>query len=350
MLGFINQRKMELFWPIFSVVVLLFTLALVLFNYVREKLLLFVKMHMFFVFGKDTKWKSKKIDEKIPENAIVHTKTIIFLRHGESTWNVTFNRSKIFLLPRLIYAILYEAYLYISGVRDSWFYDSPLCDEGIKQSEELREYFEKKSKELKNSNEEPILRSLIGLEGSQKSIIVSSNLRRALSTAAISFYDRVLKTEENITVLSALQEIIPNPDTLSNTPTNIQPTPSWIEKKNPLYIPKIYERKMHISFNKGNKPLSSRGIDRLMEFNEWVANNVSDDQILIVSGHSLWFRSYFREFLPFASNHVAKTKKIQNNALISFKLNIYENPTNKANKVYHIDPESVAPIYKGFTK
>jgi hypothetical protein len=48
-------------------------------------------------------------------------KTLIFIRHGESTWNDTFNKSKLpwYFLPRLIYSSLYE--LSLIFVRDSWY-------------------------------------------------------------------------------------------------------------------------------------------------------------------------------------------------------------------------------------
>ena len=56
----------------------------------------------------------------------IRRKTIYFVRHGESTWNDTFNKGKhrtvlVFILgfvPNLIKAILYELYLLLSGKMD----------------------------------------------------------------------------------------------------------------------------------------------------------------------------------------------------------------------------------------
>jgi len=53
-------------------------------------------------------------------------KTIYFVRHGESTWNDTFNKGKhrstvafvIGFVPGLIKAVLYELYLLLSGKLD----------------------------------------------------------------------------------------------------------------------------------------------------------------------------------------------------------------------------------------
>jgi hypothetical protein len=59
-------------------------------------------------------------------DTVIRRKTIYFVRHGESTWNDTFNKGKhrsilVFVLgfiPNLIKAILYELYLLLSGKMD----------------------------------------------------------------------------------------------------------------------------------------------------------------------------------------------------------------------------------------
>ena len=59
-------------------------------------------------------------------NTPIQRKTIYFVRHGESTWNDTFNKGKhrsviVFVLgfiPNLIKALLYELYLLLSGKMD----------------------------------------------------------------------------------------------------------------------------------------------------------------------------------------------------------------------------------------
>ena len=56
----------------------------------------------------------------------VERKTIYFIRHGESTWNDTFNKGQhrsalVFVLgfiPGLIKALAYELYLLLSGKLD----------------------------------------------------------------------------------------------------------------------------------------------------------------------------------------------------------------------------------------
>lgn len=66
------------------------------------------------------------------------------------------------------------------------------------------------------------LKILSGAEG--KSIIVSSNLRRALETATIGFWGRLQRTGEKIHVLSDLQEMSKNVDTMSlSKPKSLPP-------------------------------------------------------------------------------------------------------------------------------
>jgi len=304
---------------------------------------------IFLLQSRDTKFKNKTIDREISPSDVIEEKqkTLIFLRHGESTWNVTFNRSKnpIYFIPRLLHAGAYEVYLLLTGKRDSWFYDSPLCHEGIEQSKELANYLQT----LPSVNQENLILHIInkteGVNDLADSVIVSSNLRRSLSTAVITFGDRLKRTEESIIVHHSMQEISRNPDTLSITPARLQPIASWIEHSTSLNIPKTYQNQLQVTGNTGNKSVNSTGKDRLNEFNEWVFKSIEQEYI-IVSGHSLWFRHFFKEFLPANSNHIAKTNKVSNNALISFKVTYRK---LKSGEIHcEIDPSSITPVYKGF--
>ena len=59
-------------------------------------------------------------------SANVEKRTIVFIRHGESTWNETFNKGShrsalvfaIGYIPNMIKAILYECYLILTGKID----------------------------------------------------------------------------------------------------------------------------------------------------------------------------------------------------------------------------------------
>ena len=56
----------------------------------------------------------------------VEHRLIVFVRHGESTWNETFNKGDrsrlsfaVFFIPNLIYALLVEFYLFVAGHSDA---------------------------------------------------------------------------------------------------------------------------------------------------------------------------------------------------------------------------------------
>ena len=67
---------------------------------------------------------------------------------------------------------------------------------------------------------------------------------------------------------------------------------------------------------------------------------------VIVGGHSLWFKSYFQNFLPFSSNHVAKQKKIINGGVVAFDL--VKVTTTQYGDKYMVDPNSIKVVYGGF--
>ena len=157
---------------------------------------LFLKGIVHLLFSTDKKWK------RLPDPATVsrvRSKQIIFVRHGESAWNVVFNRGFGASFPgRLLSAIFDE--LRVLPTLDSVFADSPLSVLGCRQAQELQNFVET----------HPLLR---GSEG--KSVVVSSNLRRAVSTATIGFLHRLKRTQERIHILSSLQEVTFNIDGVS---------------------------------------------------------------------------------------------------------------------------------------
>ena len=253
---------------------------------------------------------------------------------------------------------MYESLLLITGQRDSWFYDSPLNDLGLRQCDELH----KALKAVGGSGDktgdmeyQQSVATLRGEPGSQPSIVVSSNLRRAISTVAVALRDRFgARPAENVKILTCLQEISRNPDTLSLTPARAQPVPSWIERGkgslDSLDFASFYAQRLDVSQYDGNKALSSTGGDRLLGFAEWCfnADNCPVGSAVIIGGHSLWFRTFFRAFLPRASKHVSKAKKIVNGGCVS--LEILKVPLAAGGFGYTVAPESVATVYGGFAK
>ncbi len=86
---------------------------------------------MYLLLCNDKSWKKPQDPNivfgpllKSPEK--VERKTVYFVRHGESTWNDTFNNGShrsavvfaVGFIPGLIKALLYELYLILSGKLD----------------------------------------------------------------------------------------------------------------------------------------------------------------------------------------------------------------------------------------
>merc|ERR1711871_1713740 len=94
---------------------------------------------------------------------------------------------------------------------DSVFLDSPLTPTGIRQGQVL--YNELERTPVTDSAEDEYKRVLRGERGT--SVIVASNLRRAMSTAAIALQGRMKRTGERIKILTCLQEVSRNVDTLA---------------------------------------------------------------------------------------------------------------------------------------
>mmetsp|Transcript_17359 Transcript_17359/g.32906 ORF Transcript_17359/g.32906 Transcript_17359/m.32906 type:complete len:466 (+) Transcript_17359:275-1672(+) len=345
---------------------ILTVICFLIFNFsaALHKLKLTIQGIAYLIFCKDKSWP-KQSDPKIffqnikDQNSNVVKKTIIFVRHGESTWNDTFNKGHrslgIFVLgflPGLIKACIYEFYLVLAGKIDSWFYDSPLSLLGLEQVQSLASFMKQSPNRLFTKNRDPaeklILEILRKDPSAPDSILVSSSLRRAISTMAASFQDRLLKNpNESIVVLPCLQEISRNPDTLSITPPKTNVTPSWIEAAYPdVDFKAIFATQVDMNLHFGNKPIDTNGYKRMKEFCTFAFNSI-DEEFIIVGGHSIWFRSFFKEFLPRDSNHVSKKKKVVNCGAVSFSLcKIYDD--NGGTDRFMVDEDSIRVVYGGF--
>ena len=95
---------------------------------------------------------------------------------------------------------------------DSSFLDSPLNIEGFEQAQELSRFLQKPSLSVALSKEQQLI-SNIQSQSNVSSVIVVSNLRRAIATTTVAFYPRLQQTNEKILILSSLQEISRNVDT-----------------------------------------------------------------------------------------------------------------------------------------
>lgn len=285
--------------------------------------------------------------------------TIVFIRHGESKWNSVFNVGSKLLLPwRLLKALISE--LMVLFALDSIFFDSPLNSEGIKQACELKTFlastpsgclgqgsWARPVTELSQEDIISIIRSEVG-----RSKVVSSILKRAISTGAVCLNPRFLKTkdaQDKIHLMTALQEVSRNVDTLSLTPRGCLPQiPSGEASDKDVgdLIALHYNTRLDAKFNTGNKTLKQKALHRHEEFAKWAIDQKVD--CIIVCGHSIWFREFFKSYLPKSSDHEAKTKKMVNCGCVAFDFYRSSSVDRRQSQVYRIDPEGVKVIYGGF--
>jgi hypothetical protein len=193
------------------------------------------------------------------------------------------------------------------------------------------------------------MKVLRGDPDAPRSKMLSSNLRRAISTLAGGFRDRLTRNSwDKIIVLDSLQEVSRNPDTLSLTPARATVQASWIEKSYKLCdFQSIFDGQTDTSLHGGNKPVNTNGLKRMNEFCEFLyfSPEMKDATHVLVGGHSLWFRYFFNMFLPYSVHHVSKNKKIVNGGIVTFELMKAE---TRRGPRYMIDPKTIRVVYGGF--
>eukprot|EP00930_Biecheleria_cincta_P070266 TRINITY_DN5790_c0_g1_i2.p1 TRINITY_DN5790_c0_g1~~TRINITY_DN5790_c0_g1_i2.p1 ORF type:complete len:435 (-),score=89.52 TRINITY_DN5790_c0_g1_i2:72-1376(-) len=337
---------------------LLALLGLVLLWFVlvpKAKLILW--SFIYFFVSRDKK-PHKPTDIRLDRNgANCRHMKIVFIRHGESQWNSVFNKGwKLFLPFRLVRALIKEVGMLFE--RGSIFYDSPLNDEGLKQGWDLLTFLSSQpagcrepgdcQKPVEQLQLEDIVSIIRGDAG--ESIVASSILRRAISTALLALGPRFLKStvaRDRVFLMTSLQEISRNVDTLAITPSRALPKvpPDEAKMKNMGdLMSHFYKTRLDHRHNVGNKSLSLKANKRQDQFVNWVFEQKEVDCI-IVAGHSLWFREFFKSFLPKSSSHEAKTSKMVNCGVVAFDL---YSTTQHGTKVIRILPESIKEIYGGF--
>ena len=339
-----------------------------------RKFELFFNTVQYLALCNDKSWKTPKEDPAsfFPEDSAtsdkVKSKTIIFIRHGESTWNDTFNKGDrstmnfaMNFLPNLVQAAATEWYFWSSGqANESWFYDAPLSEKGRGQALGVQKYL-RADIQFMPPKEAEFMRLLLGLNTSSAAAdnkngngkkgsappsaqLVSSNLRRAISTIAIGMSDRLEQNlpDDKIMILPHLQEISRNPDALSITPAHGKVVPAWTDPKS---LGAVYDKQIDTTKHTGNKPVNSNGYKRMQAFCKLVFEDIEKDAV-VAAGHSLWFRSFFRTYLPSTMEHVSKKKKLINGGVVGFTLQRIT--TESGEHRYLIDPKSLTTLHGGF--
>jgi len=307
-----------------------------------------------YFFVSSDKRLNKPTDAKVDMNApSTKRMKVVFIRHGESEWNAVFNEGSKLTLPfRFLVAMFHEMMMLFE--QDSLFIDSPLSEKGVQQGWELMTVLassptrtlddERAALPVKDLDREEIISIIRGDAG--KSTMVSSILRRAISTGLIAVSPRFLKEKgdkEKMILMTNLQEISRNVDTLSLTPAQTVPQIPISETAVPHLgdiLSNFYRTRLDKKFNDGNKTTSLMAKNRHDKFVKWLGTEQTN--CVIVFGHSLWFREFFKSYLPKTSNHIAKSKKIVNCGCVAF--DFYADSKN----IQRIPEESIKVIHGGF--
>jgi hypothetical protein len=319
-----------------------------------RKISLFATSIQYLLFCRDKKFSLPK-EDPVPqfpdvsssaENDPTLTKrTILFLRHGESTWNDTFNKGNdrstlqfvLYFLPNLGVALATEFYFFLTGRADeSWFFDSPLSRKGLQQAVTVHSVLRDTSLDYLTPKEVAFWTLL----RDPQTLCVASNLRRAVATAALA-----LPQQQRWVLHAALQEISRNPDALCISPAG-HILPSFTD---PPAMRSLYADapRLDASAQTGNKPCAQTGRQRVEAWAQWVFTPELPDGMIVV-GHSLWFQTFFRRYLPAASTHVSKRKKLQNGSIIGFTLWQKTTGPTETDSYIWIDPTSLVVVHGGF--
>lgn len=276
----------------------------------------------------------------------LESKIIIFIRHGESDWNYIFNKNKLLLLPRLVIGLIREALMFPS--RNSLFIDSPLSSEGVAQSKQLQGFLEKYERGAGTPDDiHEAMMALRGDEGAPPSVLVSSNLRRAVNTGCIALWPRLQRAKERIRILSSLQEMSRNVDTTSLAGKGRLTETSLIE--NTLGSEFKASEFLDASETAGNKGFKRKAVKSMEEFCDWCFKQ-PEPVIIVSAGHSLYFKNFFRTFLPKKIDHHAKDKKMVNCGVVAFNLQKGVLEYDPHWTGFKIDGNSVTTLYGGFEK
>ncbi len=132
-----------------------------------------------------------------------------------------------------------------------------------------------------------------------------------------------------------------NPDAIAISAPRTQPPVSWIEKK--LGSPDVagaYRNKVDMTMHTGTKAVDSNGLKRMLEFNQWLFSTEAD--VVVAVGHSLWFKSFFNEFLPRADDNKVKKNKLPNCGVVEFVIeSINVDNEVESRPAYYIQPQSI---------
>ncbi|KAG5467062.1 hypothetical protein LSCM1_01243 [Leishmania martiniquensis] len=270
---------------------------------------------------------------------VKRTIRVVFIRHGQSVWNSLFNSYNTGMPMRLVRAAIREFTDFFTDPFGSCIIDSPLSSKGKREVQDLASFMRTAKRKI---SFDP-----------STSVVVSSNLRRAMETALVGVSPRLTVTQERIVMDSALQEGSQNIDAQSLSTEAGKIAPCRLGNiSNPAKLGTVFDPHL----NSGNRVAGVDVYRRMDEFLMHLFGGSGDSSLapaaggsnadlkeVIVVGHSGYFRNFFRRFLPPHSTHVAKQKKLQNCAVVAFELTRDESSGEIA-----VDESTLQVLYRGF--
>jgi len=249
------------------------------------------------MFTENSRGASKKTRESYKEKYRVRaeegqSKTVYFVRHGQSEWNYIANRGiKGFVMAP--FYMIREALMMFS--EDSLFFDSRLSSLGIQQGQTINKQVQAK--------ENDVLKQFYEELEDEDTLLVSSNLRRAISTMCYGFAP-FLKTKP-LYLLSELQEMTRNVDgiAMAQDRNSRPPCPQSEPDNQALY--KVLDLDEYAG-GKGLWQTKSKGLRRLFGMSEFICER--DEDVIVCGGHSIYFRTFFQIFYPDSSHPCHKKK------------------------------------------
>ena len=166
----------------------------------------------------------------------------------------------------------------------------------------------------------------------------------------ILIINRINESKESIVLHSGLQEMTRNIDGLSLSYENSRPPLSLpmrsLENEFNVDWDSWFDDRVNVERKAGFKSPDRRGDERMRSFVTWLFQQPQD--VVILSGHSLWNRFFFKAYLPKTLDHPGKTQKIANGGVIAVKFHQLKVKPNYTR--YALEAKSVFPIVKDFEK
>ena len=247
------------------------------------------------------------LEKEMPALQEDKTLTVYFLRHAESTWNrFTSQHSKL---------TTHEGWI---NENVPQLTDAHLSGKGIHGALEVRRWLENgPCEDPQGADVDRCFLAGMTRDPKRKVVFATSNLRRAQFTTMVAFAKRMpgivagaVSKISSMHILSSMQEITSNIDSKPVTPNGEIP---WLTFENE-YCPFRLEDVRNFFVTQCDVQDENRAEvkrDTLMDFCWWARQqavngrpSVDPEELgtgitdLVLTGHSIWIREFFRRFLP----------------------------------------------------